>query len=238
MISKINVDIETIRRNEARVQERIDRACAAAGRDPAGIITVCVTKYLYPETLAAMYDAGFRIFGENRVDEILSKDDYCRNLGHSDIGWHLIGHLQSNKVNKLSGRDYLIHSCDTLQIMQKLDSLSERDGVQRRVMLEFNISGEESKSGFSPDDMGRILDFCPTLTHLTVCGLMTMAPKGADSHSLCQIFGSAHKMCIDIAANKIDNMPMDYLSMGMSADFEVAIAEGANVLRIGSIFYE
>ncbi len=237
MIQKINVDIDTIKRNAGVLRSRIDAACASAGRDPDEITTVCVTKYVYPDVIAEMYRAGFRTFGENRVDEILSKEDYCRALGYDDIGWHLIGHLQSNKVNKLAGRDYIIHSCDTLDILRRLNSLSARDGVRRRVMLEFNISGEESKSGFSPDEMGQILDVCPGFKDLEICGLMTMAPQGAEIHSLCQIFGTAHKMCIDIASKRIDNMPMTYLSMGMSEDFEIAIAEGANMLRIGSTFY-
>lgn len=237
MIQKINVDIDTIKSNSLKVQERVSHACAACGRNTDSVKVICVTKYVYPETVAAMAEAGFRSFGENRVEEILTKDDYCSQLGYSDIDWHMIGHLQSNKVKRLANKDYLIHSCDSISILEKLDNQSKSDGITRRVMLEFNISGEETKSGFNPNSMGLILDQCPQYKNLSICGIMTMAPKGANEHLLRHVFASAHKMYVDIGSKNIDNMPMMYLSMGMSGDFEIAISEGANLVRIGSTFY-
>ena len=237
MIQKINVDIETIKYNSLKIQERVSHTCAACGRDENSVKVVCVSKYVYPETVAAMAEAGFRSFGENRVEEILAKDDYCRHLGYSDLDWHMIGHLQSNKVKRLADRDYLIHSCDSISILEKLNNQSKQDGITRRVMLEFNISGEKTKSGFSPDNLSLILDQCPQLRNLSICGIMTMAPKGANEHLLRHVFASAHKMYVDIGSKNIDNMPMMYLSMGMSGDFEIAISEGANLVRIGSTFY-
>lgn len=237
MIQKIKVDIDTIKSNSLKVQERVSHACAACGRNTDSVKVICVTKYVYPETVAAMAEAGFRSFGENRVEEILTKDDYCSQLGYSDIDWHMIGHLQSNKVKRLANKDYLIHSCDSISILEKLDNQSKSDGITRRVMLEFNISGEETKSGFNPNSMGLILDKCPQYKNLSICGIMTMAPKGANEHLLRHVFASAHKMYVDIGSKNIDNMPMMYLSMGMSGDFEIAISEGANLVRIGSTFY-
>lgn len=237
MINKINVDIDLIKKNAESIRNRVDLACIDSGRNTDDVKVICVSKYVYPETIGVMAANGFTSYGENRVDDILAKEDYCKSLGYDNLDWHLIGHLQTNKVKKLKDRDYIIHSCDTLSILEKLNNLSSTDGIQRKVMLEFNISGEESKSGFSPADLSLILDKCPQYQNLCICGLMTMAPKDANSHLLSQIFSQAHKMYVDIGSKNIDNMPMMYLSMGMSSDFEIAIREGANLLRIGSTFF-
>ena len=237
MINKINVDIDLIKRNSASIRDRVDQACIASGRNTDDVKVICVSKYVFPETIGAMAANGITSFGENRVDDILEKEDYCKALGYNNLDWHLIGHLQTNKVKKLKDRDNIIHSCDTVSLLDKLNKLSATDGIKRQVMLEFNISGEESKSGFSPEDLNMLLDKCPQYQNLTFCGLMTMAPKDANDHLLGQVFGQAHKMYVDIGSKNIDNMPMMYLSMGMSSDFEIAIREGANLLRIGSTFF-
>ncbi len=238
MINKIHVDIDTIKRNAESIQSRVEQSCIASGRSSQDVKVVCVSKYVYPETIAAMAASGITSFGENRVDEILAKEDYCRELGYDNLDWHLIGHLQTNKVKKLINRDYIIHSCDSISLLDKLNTLSAQDGIRRQVMLEFNISGEESKSGFSPQDFNMLMDHCPQYENLSFCGLMTMAPKDANSHLLGQVFSAAHKMYVDIGSKNVDNMPMMYLSMGMSSDFEIAIREGANLLRIGSTFFK
>jgi pyridoxal phosphate enzyme (YggS family) len=212
--------------NLARVRDRLARAAERSGRDAAAVTLVAVTKGHPAATVRALHALGQRDFGENRVQELLPKLD----LQLPGARWHLIGHLQENKINKVLGRVHLIQSLDSTALMQAIDVRAGRAGSRARALLEVKTSPEPTKHGFAlaaAEDAYRSAAEWPGLE---LCGLMTMAPYEAAERDLRVCFGSLRALrdhLRDCAS------PPAILSMGMSDDFEVAIEEGATLVRIG-----
>lgn len=218
----------SIESNLASVKKRIEEACARCGRNPDEIKLLAVTKTVGVERIGEIMSLGVTELGENRVQELLSKYDELPNAR-----WHLIGHLQTNKVKSIIGKTELIHSVDSIRLAEEIGRQSEAKGVTTDILLEVNVSGEESKFGMNLDFVDEMIEKCSRISSVFVRGLMTMAPLGAENDEIRRIFSSLFKKYVDISAKKYDNVSMDYLSMGMSNDFEIAIEEGANIVRVG-----
>lgn len=226
-------------------QERITVAARAAGRDPAGVRLVAVSKTFPADAVLEAVAAGQLDFGENRVEEALPKMDVV-SVGGVAPRWHLIGHLQSRKVRDAGRRFGLIHSVDTLRLASRIDAQAP---TPQEILLECNVSGEESKAGFAvsgwESDPARFADFCAeveqilALPNLRVRGLMTMAPIVADPAAARPVFASLRRLRDALRARFPDDSRTSWheLSMGMSDDFEAAIAEGATIVRIGRAIF-
>ena len=181
------------------------------------------------------YDLGIRDFGENKVQELVDKYDMLPG----DIRWHLIGHLQTNKVKYIVDKAYLIHSVDSVKLAKEISKEASKRSLTVNILIEVNVSGEESKFGVSPDKLLETTEEIAALPAINIKGLMTVAPYVVDSEQNREIFAQMMKFTVDIMQKNIDNVSMDFISMGMSGDYEVAIEEGATYIRVGtSIFGE
>lgn len=194
---------------------------------------VAVSKTHPVEDIQEAYNAGIRDFGENKVQELLSKIDFLPD----DIRWHLIGHLQRNKVKQIIGKTYLIHSVDSIRLAEEIDKESQKAGVYTSILLEVNISGEESKYGAGKNEAIKLAEAVSLMKNVRCKGLMTVAPQTDDPEEVRTYFSMLRELSIDIESRNIDNISMDFLSMGMSGDFLVAINEGANIVRIGTSIF-
>ena len=219
--------------NIARVEEQIQNACARAGRKREEITLVAVTKTVEPEQIRQAMDCGLTRLAENRVQELTRKYD---QLPGAD--WHLIGHLQSNKVKYIVDKVSLIHAVESVSLAREIDRQSEKHGKISDILLEVNVSGEESKFGLSPAAVQETLSQMAEFPHIRVRGLMTMAPLLANEKEIRHIFSTLYKISVDNARNPYDNVSMEYLSMGMSNDFPLAIAEGATHIRVGRALFQ
>ena len=175
--------------------------------------------------------AGVDICGENRVQELTEKFEQGAYEG---CPLHFIGHLQKNKVKYLVGRVQLIESVDCLELLETIDKRAKSMGLVQNVLLEVNIGGEEAKSGFAPDELARCLPQMGQFSSIRVCGLMAIPPICEKTEEIRPYFRAMKQLFVDNGAKKYDNVSMDFLSMGMSADFETAIEEGANIVRVGT----
>lgn len=223
-----------IAENIRLARENIARTALACGRDPAEIHLVGASKMNDADTVRAAIAAGLSICGENRVQEMLEKNSQGAYEGAE---LHFIGHLQKNKVKNVVGLAKLIHSVDSLELMELIDRRAENLGIIQDILLEVNVAGEVSKSGFAPEEIASIVDKSAAFSSLRVRGLMTVAPICQNSEEIRPIFSLMHKLFIDNGAKKYDNSNMDFLSMGMSGDYETAIACGANMIRLGSAIF-
>ncbi len=194
------------------------------------VTLVAVSKTHPAEDIQEAYDAGIRDFGENKVQELMTKVDVLPQ----DIRWHLIGHLQRNKVKYIIGKTYLIHSVDSLRLAEEIDKESAKHQVVTRILVQVNVSGEESKSGIETNLAIDLIRSISQLKNVQVEGLMTIAPETDDPENVRCYFHMLKKLSLDIDALNIDNIFMNFLSMGMSGDFVVAINEGSNLVRIGT----
>lgn len=217
-----------IKNNLKNVQERIDAACARCGREPSEVKLLAVTKTVPDEYVQQIWDLGVTSFAENRVQEFLKKRETF-----PDAEWHLIGHLQTNKVKSVVGKVSLIHSVETVRLAEEIGRQSVKAGVVTDILVEVNVSGEESKYGITLNETEEMIEACSRIEGIFVKGLMTMAPLDAKPEEIHVIFSSLYKKYVDISAKKYDNVSMEYLSMGMSSDFEIAVEEGANIVRVG-----
>lgn len=222
-----------ITENYRRVKERVAEAAVKAGRDPSEITIVAVTKTHPAETVEAALAAGVTDVGENRVQEFLSKEPGVT----SPCRWHLIGHLQTNKVNKVIGKFSMIHSVDSLKLAEKLGSAGERNGVTTDILVEVNTSGEESKFGLETDNALELCKGIADLPALNLRGLMTVGPWVEDTALLSKAFGSLRLLGEKIKDEGINGISMEHLSMGMTDDFEIAIAEGSTIVRLGRVIF-
>ena len=222
-----------IKDNIAAVRERIDAAAKRAGRDPEEIKLIAVSKTMPVEMLKEAYEAGQRDFGENRVQELVPKMEELP----ADIRWHLIGQLQKNKVKYISGKTELIHSVDSIGLAQFIDKEAKKRGVVSDILLEVNIAGEESKSGFKPEEVLDAAEQISALDGVRIRGLMTVAPLVANAEDNRIYFRNLKHLYIDMQNKDIDNSMVDTLSMGMSGDFEVAVEEGATMVRVGTAIF-
>jgi hypothetical protein len=231
----LNVATPDIARRLAGVQERISHAAAAAGRDPAAVRLVTVTKGFPVETVLAAVQAGLRCFGENRVEQLAARMGDLADL--AGVEWHLIGPLQSRKVRLVPVSTGLIHAVDRLRIARRLEAHAADLGVVLPILLECNVSGEASKSGWrlegeqAWEQAAAEVEEIAALEHLALRGLMTMAPLGATVEEQRSVFGRLARLRDFLIARL--RRPLPELSMGMSDDFEAAVAEGATLVRIG-----
>ncbi len=227
----------SIAENIAEIRNEISGALSASGRSD-NVTIVAVTKYSDASAVVEAARAGITDFAENRVQMLLEKWrelDEMRQAGEviPDINWHLIGHLQTNKVKYVVGKVKLIHSCDSLKLAEEISARSVKAGVITHILIEVNVSGEESKSGVSPDEAENLVRDCAVLPGISVDGLMTMAPKDACESLLEEIFKKTYDLFVDISKKSIYNISMTTLSMGMSADFVAAVKCGSNMVRVG-----
>ncbi|MBS5988424.1 YggS family pyridoxal phosphate-dependent enzyme [Anaerococcus hydrogenalis] len=191
---------------------------------------LAVTKTHGVDKIMEVYNYGLRDFGENKVQELLDKKDELPN----DINWHLIGHLQTNKVNKIVGEVRLIHSVDSLKILKKINNRAKKLSIVQDCLLQVNISKEETKSGFFEEDIDKIIDQVKELENIKIKGLMTMAPNTEDISVIRSCFKGLKKIFDNLSNLSYNNIEMEYLSMGMTHDYKIALEEGANIIRVGS----
>ncbi len=227
----------SIAENVARVREQIAAAAHRAHRASEEIMLMGVSKTVAPDQIHSAYEAGLRVFGENRVQEFATKAAALRDL--PDAEWHMIGHLQTNKAAKAAELFANIDSVDSLRLAQKLNSAAAESDKQVRVLIEINIAGESTKSGLPPDSdsLKELLNAAPKLSSLEIRGLMTVPPYNDDPERSRPYFRSMRALFEQIAARKLPAVRMEVLSMGMSHDYEIAIEEGANCVRVGTAIF-
>lgn len=218
----------------ARVKANIAAAAEKAGRRPEDIYLVAASKMNDSGRIREAIAAGIRICGENRVQEMVEKQ---AQGAYEGAELHFIGHLQKNKVKQVVGLASLIQSADSLELIRVIDKTALSRGIVQDILLEVNIGAEASKSGFSPEELPSALDSIARLDAVRVRGLMTIPPICSSRQEIEPYFVQMKQLFIDICGKKYDNIRMDFLSMGMSADYETAIACGANMVRVGSAIF-
>lgn len=216
--------------NIKAVRQNIDRACERSNRDSSRVTLIAVSKTKPLSMLREAYEAGVRDFGENKVQELVDKIPEMP----SDVRWHMIGHLQRNKVKYIVGRVSLIHSVDSLRLADEISKEAVKKGVTARILVEVNVAKEESKFGAALEDTVSLVSEIARLPAIKVEGLMTIAPFVEDAEDNRIYFKKLKQLSVDIAERNIDNVSMDILSMGMTGDYTVAIEEGAACVRVGT----
>ena len=216
--------------NLKKVEENICAACAKAGRNRKEVTLIAVSKTKPVDMLRTVYDQGIREFGENKVQEMCDKIDVLPQ----DIRWHMIGHLQTNKVKYIVGKTALIHSVDSLRLAQEIEKQAAKKNVKVSVLIEVNIAEEDSKFGIHKEEAIALVRQIAQLEHLQIEGLMTIAPFVENAEDNRLFFREIHQLSVDIKEQNIDNVRMDVLSMGMTGDYMVAIEEGATMVRVGT----
>ncbi|MGI6669226.1 MAG: YggS family pyridoxal phosphate-dependent enzyme [Acetivibrionales bacterium] len=226
-------DIDQIRENYDKICLRVRKAAERAGRKPEEIKIVAVSKTVDPERMKKAFECGITDFGENRVQELCKKYDII----DVDCNWHLIGHLQTNKVKYIVDKVSLVHSLDRMGLAVEMQKRAEKAGRVLDALVQVNVSGEETKFGISPKDTVKFIHEISKMGNIRIKGLMTIAPEVQNPEDIRWVFAELRKLLIDIKEENIDNIDMEYLSMGMSNDFEVAIEEGANIIRVGTALF-
>lgn len=219
-----------LKENLAFVENEIQEACKRAGRDRRDVTLIAVSKTKPVSELKEAYDLGVRVFGENKVQELADKYEKLPK----DIHWHMIGHLQRNKVKYIIDKVDLIHSVDSLRLAETIESEAAKRNITVNILIEVNVAGEESKFGLSPQELPKFVEEVAKFPHIHVQGLMTIAPFVEDSEENRSIFESLRKLSVDIEGKNVDNMTMRVLSMGMTNDYSVAVEEGATMVRVGT----
>lgn len=219
-----------LKENLAQVQKNIETACRTAGRDVSEVTLIAVSKTKPVEMLQEIYDAGIRTFGENKVQEMMDKEAVMPK----DIHWHMIGHLQRNKVKYLMGKAALIHSVDSMRLAEEISAQSVKHQVETDILVEVNIAEEESKFGITKEEAIQLVTDISKLPNIHIKGLMTIAPFVDDPEDNRKYFQQIKQLSVDIKNKNIDNVSMKILSMGMTGDYMVAIEEGATMVRVGT----
>jgi pyridoxal phosphate enzyme (YggS family) len=227
----------SIAENIARIRSRIESSTQHAGRDLADVTLMAVTKTFPPDSILEAYEAGLRVFGENRVQEFARKAEALREL--TDARWHMIGHLQTNKVVKAAELFDTVDSVDSLKLAAKLNDAARLTGKKLAVLIEVNVGGEAAKSGAAPGsvELDHLLSAAERLSHLDVRGLMTVPPFTEDPQQARTYFRQLRELRDRIRARGLRGVRMDVLSMGMSQDFEIAIEEGSTCVRLGTAIF-
>ena len=220
--------MSSVKENLHNIQEKIA---------PYKVKIIAVTKYYNEEKLLEAYEAGIRDFGENRVQDALAKIAKLPEEVKSNSFFHLIGHLQSNKVKKIVGKVDTIQSVDSVSIAKEIGKRSLEAGITTKILLEVNAGNEDSKFGFSHDELFEKACEISEIDGIMIDGLMCVAPICEKEAELRAVFSNMHRMFIDIGNKKMDNISMNVLSMGMSGDYKQAILEGANLVRVGSAIF-
>ncbi|MBO5451342.1 MAG: YggS family pyridoxal phosphate-dependent enzyme [Lachnospiraceae bacterium] len=212
------------------VLNNIEKACKKAGRASEDVTLIAVSKTKPVTMLQEIYDHGCRDFGENKVQELVDKYEVLPK----DIKWHMIGHLQRNKVKYIVDKVYLIHSVDSLRLAEEISKEALKKNVEVNILVEVNVANEETKFGTTSQEAIELVDKISKLPGIHIKGLMTIAPYVEDSEENRQYFAQLKQLSVDIITKNIDNVSMDILSMGMSGDYEVAVEEGATYVRVGT----
>lgn len=216
--------------NLAKVEENIEAACKKAGRERSEVTLIAVSKTKPVSMLQEIYDENIRHFGENKVQELCDKMEQLPE----DIKWHMIGHLQRNKVKYIVGKVALIHSVDTYRLAEEINIQAKKKNVIVPILVEVNIAEEESKFGISKEDAILLVEDISHLENVRIKGLMTIAPYVENPEDNRQYFQKIKQLSVDITKKNIDNVSMEILSMGMTGDYMVAIEEGATMVRVGT----
>ena len=224
----------SITQNVARIKEEMTRAAIAAGRDPKDILLCAATKMNDAQAVREAIAAGVDCCGENRVQELTQK---LAEDAYAGAPVHFIGHLQTNKVKQVVGKVSLIHSIDSLRLLEAVNKEAARQGIVQDVLLEINIAGEENKSGFALEDMDSVLPKIGDFSAIRVTGLMAIPPICQNSTDNHKFFQKICNLAVDITRKKYDNVCVNILSMGMSGDFADAIACGSTMIRVGTAIF-
>lgn len=219
-----------VKENLKNIRDEMNTACERSNRNLDDITLIAVSKTKPNELIMEAYESGVRDFGENKVQELLRKKEEMPD----DIRWHMIGHLQTNKVRQLLGNTVLIHSIDSIRLADTIDTEARKKGIHVDGLLEINIAKEASKYGFIEEELEEILPIFARYKNLHIKGLMTIAPNVENSEENRKNFKKLKKMSVDIIDKNYDNVEVEFLSMGMSGDYIVALEEGANLLRVGT----
>lgn len=219
-----------LKENLANVEKNVEQACKNAGRSRDEVTLIAVSKTKPVEMLQEIYDENIRDFGENKVQELCSKMEQLP----SDIRWHMIGHLQRNKVKYIVGKVELIHSVDTYRLAEEINIQAKKQNVIVPILVEVNIAHEESKFGISAEDAILLVEEISKLENIRIKGLMTIAPYVENPEDNRLYFRKIKQLSVDITNKNIDNVFMEILSMGMTGDYMVAIEEGATMVRVGT----
>ena len=220
----------SIAMNYAEVKSRMEAACVRAGRDPKEVTLIAVSKTKPVSMLMEAYEAGARAFGENKVQEITEKLPQMPE----DAKFHMIGHLQTNKVGQVIEKAVLIHSVDSVHLAEKIEKEAAKRNMVKEILLEVNVAEEDSKFGLKMEEVIPTLEIIKTFPHVCVKGLMTIAPFVEDAEENRKYFKELYQLYDDIKTKNIDNGTMSVLSMGMTGDYEVAVEEGATMIRVGT----
>lgn len=212
------------------VEEKIRQACERSMRERSEVTLIAVSKTKPVSMIREAMDSGIVTFGENKVQELLEKQSVLKE----PLDWHMIGHLQRNKVRQVVGRVKRIHSVDSLRLAEQIQKDCEKQGLTADILIEVNIAGEETKFGLKPEETERVIREIATYPNVRVRGLMTIAPFVENPEENRVHFRNLHKLLVDINSKNIDNISMTELSMGMTGDYEVAIEEGATMVRVGT----
>jgi len=229
----VSNDLDYIAQNIKEIKQRVSDAAQRSNRKQEDINIIAVTKTVSPERIEKAIDEGLNKLGENRVQELCEKYDIINR----DCKWDIIGHLQTNKVKYIIDKVNMIHSVDSLDLIEELQKKSEKVGRVLDILLQVNVAEEKSKFGLHLDEVTEYVNRARKYDALRVKGLMTIAPFVQNPEEIRGVFRQLYKKFIDIREKNNDNIDMKYLSMGMSNDFEVAIEEGANIVRIGTAIF-
>ena len=219
-----------IKENIAEVLKNINDACKRTGRNPDEVTLLAVSKTKPVSMLEEAYSLGIRDFGENYVQELTDKITLCSD----DIKWHMIGHLQRNKVKYIVGDVYLIHSVDSLRLAEEISRISVKKNVCSDILIEVNVAEEDSKFGITVENAISVTEDIAKLSNIRIRGLMTSAPYVENAEDNRKYFKQLKQLYVDINTKNIDNVHMDVLSMGMTNDYIVAVEEGATIVRVGT----
>ena len=219
-----------LKENLQIVEENIQKACEQAGRDRSEVTLIAVSKTKPVEMLTEIYEEGVRDFGENKVQELCDKYEVLPK----DIRWHMIGHLQRNKVKYVVDKAVLIHSVDSIRLAEEISKEAVKKNVTANILIEVNVAQEETKFGVSAEETISMIEKIAVLPNICIKGLMTIAPYVVDSEENRRYFRKIKQLSVDITNKNIDNVSMEILSMGMTGDYTVAIEEGATLVRVGT----
>lgn len=219
--------------NLHEVQENIRKACERSGRNPEDVTLIAVSKTKPVSDIEQIYAAGIREFGENKVQEMNDK----QKVLPGDINWHMIGHLQRNKVKYIVDNVAMIHSVDSVRLAEEISKEAVKKNVTVDILVEVNVAKEESKFGLYTEDVSQFVEQISKLPGINIKGLMTSAPFVDNPEDNRQYFKKLKDLSVDINAKNIDNVHMDFLSMGMTNDYVVAVEEGATHVRVGTAIF-
>lgn len=222
--------IKMISENIADVEKEIDKVCKENGRDRSEVTLIAVSKTKPVEMIEEAYNTGCRDFGENKVQELVDKYEQLPK----DIRWHMIGHLQRNKVKYIVDKVFLIHSVDSVRLAEEISKEAVKKNVSVNILIEVNVAQETTKFGLTCEELEQMVREIAKLPNVNIKGLMTIAPIVDNPEENKQYFQKLKKIAVDISAKNIDNVSMDILSMGMTGDYQAAVAEGATYVRVGT----